>query len=347
MADLVLQALAHATTALRTRDRRLAYSVILGDNRIDHLEGHVERLAQEFLVRHMPVGADLRMVVATIKVNAELERIGDYADAIAHRVIQLVNAGELPQLDPMLAMAKQASETLETAVTAFLSRDPEGAQRAFELEARTDTMNHEIFEALTHAERIELPLSTRFALLGILNRIERVSDRASNIAEVAIYAAHGEVRAHQPDRERRILLLSPWDATLGPMAEAVAKTRAPLNLNFTSCGLWPRPLDPRMVSFMATKGHTITRPQPRTLADVGPLDDYYVVVTLSKEAEEGCPPLPYRTLALAWDIADPSKVEGSPAEVQAAYAAAYEDIQAKLDDLVAAVLGTAPNEEIR
>jgi phosphate transport system protein len=347
MADLVLHAFQSAMAALRGRDRRLAYSVILADNRIDRLEGEVDRLCQEFLVRHMPVGADLRLIVATIKVNSELERIGDYADAIARRVVQLVGAGDLPELDRLLAMADEAQAALQAAVTSFLAADVDAAQKAFSLEARTDAMNHAIFESLTHNEKLEVPLATRFALIGILNRVERVSDRASNIAEVAIYAVRGEIRTHQPARERRVLLLSPWDATLGPMAEAIARSRAPLNISFASCGLWPRPLDPRMVAFMAARGHEVTRPRPRTLADAGALDDYYIVVTLSKEAEEGCPPLPYRTLALHWDIADPSKVEGDPARIEAAYATAYEDIQAKLDDLVAAILGTNPTEEHR
>ncbi|MFZ5478716.1 MAG: phosphate signaling complex protein PhoU [Myxococcota bacterium] len=346
MADLVLRALADAATALSTRDRRLAYSVILADNRIDHLEGYVDRLCQEFLVRHMPVGADLRFIVATIKVNSELERIGDYADAIARRVIQLVGAGDLPQLDRMLEMAKRSGDTVTAAVDAFLAGDVDAAQKAFELEAETDEMNHAIFDALAHAEHTEMPLATRFALLGILNRIERVADRASNIAEDAIYAAKGEVRAHQPRHERKVLLLSPWDATLGPMAEAIAKSRAPLHTSFFSCGLWPRPLDPRMVAFMAKRGYDVTRPRPRTLADAGPLEDYYVVVTLSREAEEGCPPLPYKTVALAWDIADPSKVEGTPEQVEAAYAHAHDDIQSKLGDLLAGLLGTDPNEEV-
>lgn len=347
MADLVIQACRHAATALQTRDRRLAYSVTLADNRIDTLEGEIDRACQEYLVRHMPVAGDLRRIVAFIKVNSELERIGDYADAVARRVVQLVNAGDLPELDRLLGLAEQAVVALDTAMRAFLAEDVDAAQGVFALEARTDELNHTIFEALTHADRVEIPLATRFALLGILNRFERVSDRASNIAEVVIYAVRGEVRTHQPGRERRVLLLSPWDATLGPMAEAIAKSRAPLNVHFVSCGLWPRPLDPRMVAYMATRGHEVIRPRPRTLDDAGALDNYYLVVTLSKEAEEGCPPLPYRTLAMHWDIADPSKVDGSPAQIEAAYAAAYEDIQAKLDDLVAAVLGTHVRTESR
>lgn len=340
MADLTLVALDEALTALATRDRRLAYKVILGDNRIDALEGVVDRMCQEFLVRHMPVGADLRFVVAAIKVNGEIERIGDYADAIARRVVQLVHMPRLPEVGSMLEMGALAREACSLATNAFLEGDEGKARAALDKEAETDEMNRSIFDALSHVEHADLDLASRFALVGILNRIERVADRASNIAEDAVFAAKGEVQDHRPRHQRKVLLLSPYDATLGPMAEAIARTRAPLDVSFSSCGLWPRALDPRMVAFMAGRGHEVNRPRPRGIEDAGSLEDYYVVVTLSRDAEEGCPPLPYRTIALAWDIADPSKVDGSPEQVEAAYAAAYDDIEAKLIDLVAALGGT-------
>lgn len=337
MGDYVLEALDRALRALATRDRRLAYEVILGDNRIDAMESSIDRMCQEFLVRHMPVGADLRFVVAAIKVNGEIERIGDYADAIAHRVVQLVHLPRLPEVGSMLEMGQIARAATAKALEAFLTGDVAAAQAAWDEEARTDEMNGRIYDALSHVEREELDLVSRFALVGILNRIERVADRASNIAEDAIFASKGEVHDHRPRHVRRVLLLSPYDATLGPMAEAIALARAPLRVSFASCGLEPRPLDARMVAFMEQRGHVINRPRPRGLADAGPLEDYYVVVTLSREVEESCPPLPYRTIGLAWDIADPSKVDGSPEQIEAAYAAAYDDICAKLADLVAAL----------
>jgi phosphate transport system protein len=342
MADLVVRALQDAVTALRSRDRRLAYAVILTDNRIDALEGHIDRMCQEFLVRHMPVATQLRFIIAATKVNSELERMGDYADAVARRTVSLVTAAELPAVERMCEMAVLSVEMVRAATDAFLEGDVAKANHALELEARVDDENHSIFHDLSHPETGERDLTTRFALLGILNRIERVADRACNIAEDAIYAAKGEVLRHAPRQQLRVLLLSPRDATLGPMAEAIARRRAPLRCSFASCGLAPAPLDPRMVAYMASRGIEVTRPRPRGLEDVGPLDDFYVVVLLSREAEEGCPVLPYKTVALTWDIPDPSKVEGTPQEVEAAYAKAYHEIDTKLGDLVAAMLGENP-----
>ena len=130
MARLVVRGLKDATQALQSRDRRLAYSVILGDNRIDVLEGHVDRLCQEFLIRHMPVAGQLRFVIAATKVNSELERMGDYADAITRRTVGLMNVPELPTTERLFEMAQVAIAMVEEATAAFIDEDPERAQKA-------------------------------------------------------------------------------------------------------------------------------------------------------------------------------------------------------------------------
>jgi phosphate transport system protein len=342
MGRLVLKALNDAIHALQSRDRRLAYSVILGDNRIDALEGHVDRLCQEFLIRHMPVAGQLRFVIAATKVNSELERMGDYADAIARRTVGLVNIKELPTSDRMFAMAQQAITMVEEATAAFIGEDPDRAQKALGREAAVDELNHDLFHELAHPDRGEVDLTTRFALLGVLNRLERVADRACNIAEDAIYAVRGEDVRHQPRQEQRVLLLSKQDSTLGPMAEAMAQKKAPLMYSFISAGFEPGDIDTRMVAFMARRGIEVARNRSRSLDEVGDLDDFQVVVLLSKQAEDACPPLPYKTVALTWELPDPSIVEGTPAEVEAAYSRAFAEIDTKLGDLLHALLGENP-----
>lgn len=342
MARLVVRGLKDATQALQSRDRRLAYSVILGDNRIDVLEGHVDQLCQEFLIRHMPVAGQLRFVIAATKVNSELERMGDYADAIARRTVALVNVSELPTTERLFEMAEVAIAMVEEATAAFIDEDPERAQKALDREAAVDELNHDLFQELAHPDRGESDLTTRFALLGVLNRFERVADRACNVAEDAIYAVRGEVVRHRPRTEQRVLLLSKQDSTLGPMAEAMAQKRAPLMYSFTSAGLEPGDIDTRMVAFMAKRGIEVARNRSRSLEEVGKLDDFQVVVLLSKQAEDACPQLPYKTVALTWELPDPSIVEGTPAEVDAAYSRAFAEIDTKLGDLLHALLGDNP-----
>ncbi len=343
MATLVVRALKDAIQALQTRDRRLAYSVILGDNRIDALEGHVDRLCQEFLIRHMPVAGQLRFVIAATKVNSELERMGDYADAMARRTVGLVHIEQLPTSDRLFEMAQQSIAMVEEATAAFIGEDPDRAQRALEREAAVDALNHELFEDLAHPDHGESDLTTRFALLGVLNRLERVADRACNVAEDAIYAVRGEVLRHQPRQEQRVLLLSKQDSTLGPMAEAMARKHAPLMYSFTSAGLEPGDIDPRMVAFMAKRGIEVARNRSRALDEAGSLDDFQVVVLLSKQAEEACPAASLQDRGA--DLGA-SRIRRSPrgptAEIEGAYARAYAEIDTKLGDLLHALLGDNP-----
>jgi phosphate transport system protein len=339
VADLVLKALEDSILALQKRDRRLAYTVILSDNRIDVLEGHIDRLCQEFLVRHMPVAAQLRFIVALNKVNSELERIGDYAEAIARRAVALTTATELPAQEPLFAMARISFGMLRQAVDAFLLGDPDLASATLEIDNQVNEMNRTIFHELSHPESDAVDLTTRFVLLGVLNRIERVADRACNIAEEATYVAKGKVLRHLPRHDLRVLFLCDRNACRSQMAEAIARSQAPAHFIFTSAGPAPEPLDPGTVQFMAGKGMDISRQKPKGLADVGSLNDYHVIVTLSQEAEEACPQVPYKAVALNWEIPDPSKATGTPEEIGKSYEAVYDELRTKIGELLDSLMG--------
>ncbi|HTM46379.1 MAG TPA: PhoU domain-containing protein, partial [Polyangiaceae bacterium] len=99
MAALAERALKDAVQALGQRSRPLAYSIILRDQRIDELEKEVDRLCLEFIVRQQPVAGLLRFAYATIKVNSEVERVGDYAESMARQILTItsVEGVEFPQ----------------------------------------------------------------------------------------------------------------------------------------------------------------------------------------------------------------------------------------------------------
>lgn len=339
MADNVTQAVDDAITSLERRDRRLAYSVILGDNRIDAAQHALDHLSQVFMVRHMPAGSVLRFVVAAIKVAGELERIGDYAEAVAHRAVTLARAQNLPQLDSILKMGRAAIDLVEASVESFLEADVAKANKVIDDEDAIDEMNRDIFDALS-GDQADVPLTLRFALLGVLNRLERVADRASNIAEGAIYATKGEIVPHGPRGGHKVLFLSTQDAALGPMVEAMANANAPLAVAFTSCGLDPATtFNPIMLEVLASRGLSCGRSRPRGLDEVGPLEGYSVVVLLSHEAEAACPPLPYRTVALSWDLPDPAP--GQPVD-RIRLEAALADAESRLVDLLSVLIPSAP-----
>ena len=346
MSELVLKAVEDAVDSVANRDRKLANSVILVDYRIDSLERHVDRLCQEFLVRHMPVAAQLRYIISAVKVNAELERLGDYAEAIARRAVGLSVEADLPERERIFQMAQLAISMLRQAVQAFLDGDAERANRVFELDRQIDATNSELWQAFAHPPQPISDLTVRFVLLGVLNRIERIADRACNIAEEAIYAQKGEVVRHVLRHDLRVLFFDDTNATRGQIAEGIARSLAPTHFLFSSAGVEPAAaLDPGAVRLMTRHGIDLARQRPKSLADVGRIEDFHVVVTLSAQSAAKLPAMPYGGIEFNWEIADPSKAAGSPADVERAYAAVYDDLHTKIEELVESMLGVHPERE--
>ena len=345
MADLVIKQLEDAVRAFAEGDTKLAYKVVLNDHQIDVLEQHIDRLCQEFLVRHMPVAEYLRFVVSLAKVNSELERIGDYAEAMARRAVTLSASATVPERERIVEMSRVSFQMLREAVDAFVSGDEVKAMRTLDSDPRVDEMNAELFLSLSQPAHPEKDLTVRFALLGLIQRIERVADRACNVAEEAIYVARGQVLRHLPRHDIRVLFLCSNNSCRSQMAEGIAHAFAPSTFIFSSAGPDPTGVDPGAVEFLATKGIDISRQRSKGLSDVGHLRDFHVVVTLSRQAEEQLPPIPYEAVALNWDVADPLKADATPETTQAAYQQAYDDLTVKITELTEALGGAFDRED--
>src|SRR3954471_2213225 len=115
MGALAERALRSCMQALAQRNRQIAYSVVLRDQRIDELEKEIDRLCLEFLVRQQPVAGTLRFAYATIKINLELERVGDYAESIARQVLKISALEPQPSYDKFVAIANLSIPMLQQA----------------------------------------------------------------------------------------------------------------------------------------------------------------------------------------------------------------------------------------
>src|SRR5436190_21420079 len=136
------QALTTCLKALQESNRQLAYSVILRDRHIDELEKEIDRLCLEFIVRQQPVAGHLRFVYATIKINAELERIGDYAESIAKQIIKL-NGLDYKAFQPQFVeIGKLSIPMLHVAVQSFLEQDADLARKTMAVEEEVDELRN-------------------------------------------------------------------------------------------------------------------------------------------------------------------------------------------------------------
>lgn len=340
MGNLAERALQGSLQALIERNRQLAYSVILRDQYIDELEKELDRLCLEFLVRQQPVGAHLRFVFATIKINNEMERIGDYAESIARHFLRINALEPHPSYDKFVEIANLAIPMLRNALKAFVEQDVELARATTALEDKVDGIRNSIHEDLVHLrEEGKLPLGMLAPLMIISSRFERVADQACNICEEVMFMCSGEYIKHKGGEVIRVLFVDDGNASTSQMAEGIASSLNQSKFVFSSAGVTPRSVDARTVRFMMDKGIDISRQTSKYLNQIPNLDHYQVVVALSKEARVAFPPPPTKTVSIDWEVSDPAKVEGTGEEVRDAYNKAFQFLETHIRDLVEAILG--------
>jgi phosphate transport system protein len=198
MAGMAEQAIQRAIEAYRTRDTSICDLVMRGELAINKLEREIDQLALDLLAMEQPMAVDLRFILAVIKINADLERVGDQAVNIAERVMDLkaFAATELPVDIPRMAMT--ASAMVRKALQAFIEGDAEMAQTVLAMDDQVDKLNEGAYFALSTLiqEKPELTSQALNALV-IARNLERVGDHATNIAEDVIFWVRGaDVRHH-------------------------------------------------------------------------------------------------------------------------------------------------------
>jgi phosphate transport system protein len=198
MAGLVEQAIQRATEAFSSRDMDLCELVSLSEPAINRMEREIDQLALDLLAMEQPMAVDLRFILAVIRINADLERVGDQAVNIANRVKDLntLSSRDIPVDIPKLASL--ATAMIRKALQSFIEADTETAQSVLLLDDQVDELNRDAFRTLGAMIR-EQPERTSEALnaLVISRNLERVGDHATNIAEDVIFWVSGaDVRHH-------------------------------------------------------------------------------------------------------------------------------------------------------
>ncbi|MEZ4241237.1 MAG: phosphate signaling complex protein PhoU [Myxococcota bacterium] len=197
MADLAEAMVRDAALALLSRDERLAAEVIASDERLDDLEIAADHLCVALMAKRAPVGRDLRLCTATLKMVTDLERIGDLAVNIVRRVGDL---GEPPLPDEVASLAKSVVEELGIALRALRSRDAALARRLRDHDADTDEYNRAAFQrVIGMAEAQSKPgFEKLLATTSVCRHLERIGDHSVNLAEMVVYLVEGQTLRHQP-----------------------------------------------------------------------------------------------------------------------------------------------------
>jgi len=192
MGGLAEQAIDQAIEAYRTRDAKFCQKVLINENDINQAEREIDELALDLLAMQQPMAIDLRFIMAVVKINADLERVGDQAVNIAQRVLDLISEPEVQLPVDIPRMGASVTAMVQRSLESFLDGKAEVAEAVLQMDNVVDRMKDEAFVVLVQ-KMIAEPQTTRAALnvLLIARNLERIADHATNIAEDVIFWVRG------------------------------------------------------------------------------------------------------------------------------------------------------------
>ena len=194
LSSMVEKAIYKSVDSLKKRDVEASQQVIDEDDLIDLKQQALEERCIELIALESPIAGDLRILISAMMIANELERMGDYAEGIAKISVSM---GNLPPLKPLIdipRMAEKAVIMLRNSTQAFISRDVDLARNVVASDDEVDDLYNQVYrELLTYM--LEEPGSIQRAtyLLWVAHDLERVADRATNIAERVIYLVTGQL----------------------------------------------------------------------------------------------------------------------------------------------------------
>ncbi len=205
MGSMVEDATNKAIGSLVHRRTELASEVLAGDELIDRKELAIEDKCLKMLALHQPVAGDLRFIVGCIKVNNDLERMGDHAQNIAERAVFLTTHPPIEAQIDFQRMVAKVKSMVKHSLDALVNLDVPGARAVCREDDEVDAYHKQMFEELQDlmkrdASTIERAVHT----LSVVRHLERIADLATNIAEDIVFMVEGEIIRHNPEELRRL-----------------------------------------------------------------------------------------------------------------------------------------------
>ena len=194
LGGLVEKAIVDAIEALKTRDIELSHKVVSQDDIIDQKTNQIEEKAIDLIATQQPIAIDLRTLMSVIHISVELERMGDYAEGIGKIGIMMGNDPPVKPLIDIPKMATKSSDMLKRSLDALVKRDPALARQVCEDDDEVDNLYDLIYKDLI-ALMIDDPTTIQRAtyLMWVAHDLERIADRATNIAERVIFLVTGQL----------------------------------------------------------------------------------------------------------------------------------------------------------
>jgi len=201
MGGLVESSIHCSIQALEESDERLARRIIEDEPRINRMEMEIDSQVTRVLALQQPVAKDLRFLTSVLKINADLERMGDLAVHIARRTLSLMQQPEVKPLVDIARMGVLAEDMLHKSLDAFVKQDAELAESVLPADREVDELRDKVFQELTHVMQSQ-PARVPAALdmMFVARHLERTADHSTNIAEDVIFLVRGDDVRHHAGR---------------------------------------------------------------------------------------------------------------------------------------------------
>ncbi|HXA04752.1 MAG TPA: phosphate signaling complex protein PhoU [Bryobacteraceae bacterium] len=198
MGSLVESAIHHSVMALVERSEEMARQVLRNEDRINHLEVEIDELAVRLLALQQPMAKDLRLLTAAIKINTDLERMGDLAVNIVERALALMHRAPIKPLIDIPQMAHTVESMVRKSLDAFVKREPELARSVLLSDDVVDRLRDSIHnELVSFMQKDPSTIPQALDLILVARHLERIADHATNIAEDTLFLVKGvDVRHH-------------------------------------------------------------------------------------------------------------------------------------------------------
>ena len=183
---------------LGTKSEQQLQDVLEYEDRINELEVDIEEHCLKVLALHQPVAIDLRFIIVIMKVNNDLERMGDQAVNISHRAKSLMDGPELPISLPIDEMTIAVQRMVSLSLEALVSQDPAIARKVVDMDDIVDDLNAQTYDLIRETIQANPSLvSSAMSMATISSNLERIGDLCTNIAEEVIFMVEGQVIRHQ------------------------------------------------------------------------------------------------------------------------------------------------------
>jgi phosphate transport system protein len=201
MGDLVAGRLEASLSALVSRDAEGAHFVLEHDDDVNGLQIEIDERALKILALQQPAARDLRFITATIKANADLERIGDQAVNVAGTTLHLLDEPPLPQMAVIERMGALATGMVRDGLASFLQQDPVLARAVLERDDHVDTLKRRVLrDLIRQMTEDQATIERAVSLVFVSRNFERAADHATNMAEDAIFLVEArDVRHHHEE----------------------------------------------------------------------------------------------------------------------------------------------------